>query len=94
MSDLEKFYQLGINILNDDNKNLKYRNGKLKTITVNQGKDKIILNLYEPIRLDFYSFIKDEFTVYIHEDDPSNIDVLIDYLKKYEFRSNLIEGIE
>ena len=95
MTNKEKFYKLAMNVINDKHKVIKYVDGQISNITVSNSRNEIYFKC-TPIRcFQFYVFVRDEVPVTVDEDDPSNIDELIGYIKKYfQYRENILDGLE
>lgn len=96
LTDKEKFYKLGLNILNEDYMELLYIDGKIYQYTVNVRGDKLSLNLTSTGRIfyEYRKFYTGELLFYVYEEDPSNIDDLIDYIKKRTCNSeDILDGL-
>ena len=95
MTDLEKFYKLAHNVLNDKHKVVKYLDGKITDIFINDGRNRLFFCCDPEFRyFEFYVFVHDQIEVHVDEDNPKNMEDLITYIKSYHFRENILEGIE
>lgn len=97
MTNLEKFYKLALNLLNDRFKSVSYIDDKVSEVFVRLGKDCLTFYPNTPIRyFEYYSYrFQDELCV-VGEDDPRKMNELIDLIKdNFVFRGkSLLEGIE
>lgn len=88
MTDQEKFYKLGLNILNQDYKLLTHIEGKIYKITVMVSADKLSLcrTSTGSILYEYRTFENDERLCCIYEEDPSDIDYLINNIKNRTYK--------
>ena len=94
MTNLEKFYKLALNMLSNPIRNIRYCLSKIEKISIKIQNDKLSFypNLSERY-FEYYSYYYDDLIYFIGENDPVNMDDLIERLKVCGCES-LLDGIE
>lgn len=93
MTDREKFYKLALNIVNYPYKEAKFFYDAISQFIISDGENKLCFYCFS-ICTEIYAYHHDEFDVHVYEDNPCNIDELIDHIKTYFPGIDILEGIE
>lgn len=93
MTNLEKFYKLALNIVNDENKVVGYFDNDFSYIKVPNLHYEVLLNYSEPKVIELINRDTSNTILYAYESNPNQINEFLLKIRAVGF-NDLLDGIE